>query len=127
CLNLPCATVVRKIEATDKKVKVERAIAEGFEQLELPLPAVLTVTSELFLPRYATLFTSMAAAEREVPVWKAEDLAADPSLAGVAGAHTKRLRLSLPVSEVKCQFVEGETIEERAENLAVALRTAKII
>ncbi|MBA7664445.1 Protein FixA [subsurface metagenome] len=46
-LGLPSVTVVRKIDITDGKAKVERVTADGYEVIEVALPAVITVTSEL--------------------------------------------------------------------------------
>ena len=54
-LGLPSVTLAKKIEITDSKAKVERVTADGFEVVELPLPAVITVSNEIGEPRYPTI------------------------------------------------------------------------
>ncbi|MBP1611173.1 MAG: electron transfer flavoprotein beta subunit, partial [Acidobacteria bacterium] len=51
-LNLPCVTVARKIEVTDGKALVERVTANGYETVEVTLPAVITVSNEIGQARY---------------------------------------------------------------------------
>ena len=55
-LNIPQVTYVKKIEeARDKSMKVERMLEEGFEIIETPLPALLTVVKEINEPRMPSL------------------------------------------------------------------------
>jgi len=126
-LDIPSVTVAKKIEASDSKARVERVLPDGYEVVEVSLPALITVSSEVGEPRYATLKGIMAAAKKTVPVWNAQELAAEPSKLGAAGARTKMLKLFIPVREAKCEFVEGENEEEAAFKLALKLREIKLI
>lgn len=126
-LGLPIVTVAKKIEALDGKVRVERVVADGYEVLEVTLPAVITVSNELGEPRYATLKGIMAAAKKQPTVWKPQDIGADLSKVGAAGRRTQLLKLFQPVKEAKCEIVGGDTPAEAAEKLALRLRQAKII
>jgi electron transfer flavoprotein beta subunit len=126
-LGLPSITPVQKIEPTDGKAKVERVIPDGYEVVEVPLPAVMTVSNELGEPRYATLKGIMAAGKKKVTVWTAGDIGADASKIGAAGARTKMLELFIPVREAKCEVIEGENEEETAVKLALKLREIKLI
>ena len=126
-LGLPSVTVVRKIDITDGKAKVERVTTEGYEVIEVALPAVITVTSELGEPRYPTIKGVMAAKRTEPTVWKPADIGVDPSQIGNAGRRTKLLKLFQPVREAKCEIVGGESPEEAAANLALRLKETKIL
>ena len=126
-LGIPSVTVVRKVEVTDGKAKVERVTADGYEVLEVSLPAVLTITSELGEPRYPNIKGIMAAKRKEATVWKPADIEVDPSQIGNAGRRTKLVKLFQPVRESKCEIVQGESPEEAAASLAVKLREAKIL
>lgn len=126
-LRLPSVTLAKSIEIQDGKARVERALPDGFEAVEVPLPALITVSNELGEPRYATLKGIMAAAKKTVPVWKAQEIGADASKVGAAGARSKVLKLFIPVREAKCEIIEGENEEEAAINLALKLREAKLI
>jgi len=126
-LGLPCVTLVRKVDITDSTAKVERVTADGYDVIEVPLPAVLTVSNEIGEPRYPTIKGIMAAKKIEPVIWKPADIGVEPSHVGTAGSRAKLLRLFQPVYEGKCDFAEGETPEEAAANLALKLREAKVV
>ncbi|MFC1993249.1 electron transfer flavoprotein subunit beta/FixA family protein [Chloroflexota bacterium] len=126
-LGLPIVTLAKKIDVSDGKARVERLITDGHEVVDVPLPAVITVSNELGEPRYPTIKGIMAAKKKEPVVWKPADIGVDPSQTGAAGRRTKMLKLFQPVREGKCDMIEGESPEEAAANLALKLREAKIL
>jgi len=126
-LGLPSATLAKKIDITDGKARVERVIANGYEVIEISLPALITVSNELGEPRYPTIKGIMAAKKKEPVIWKPADIGVVPSQIGAAGRRTKILKLFQPVREGKCEIIEGESPEEAADNLALKLREAKIL
>jgi electron transfer flavoprotein beta subunit len=126
-LGIPSLTLARKVEVTDGKAKVERVIPDGYEVVEVALPALITVTSELGALRYAALKGIMAAAKKQPIIWKPADIGLEPAQVGAAGRHTKLNKLFQPVKEAKCEVIEGETPAEAGANLAVRLRQAKIL
>lgn len=121
-LGLPSVTPVAGIEINGSTAKVKRIIEEGFETVEVQLPAVLAVSNEINTPRYPTLKGIMAAGRAKVEVLSAGDLALDG-----AGRKVKLLRLYVPKVETQIEWIEGETPEEQAVNLARRLREEKII
>lgn len=126
-LGIPSVTVAKKVEVLDGKVKVERVVTDGYEVIEVSTPVLITVSNELGEPRYPKLKGIMAAAKKQATVWNAQDIGADASKLGAAGAHTKLLKLFVPVKEGKCEIIEGESPEEAGTNLALKLREAKLI
>ena len=126
-LGLPSVTLVKKIEILDGKAKVERITADGYEVVEVSLPAVPTISNEIGEPRYPTIKGIMAAKKKEPTVWKPADVGIEPSQVGAAGKRAKMLKLFQPVREGKCEIVEGENPEEAAANLALKLREAKVL
>ena len=126
-LGLPSVTLIKKIDIADGKAKVERVISDGYEVVEVSLPALVTVSNEIGEPRYATLKGIMAAAKKQPTIWKPADIGVDPSQIGAAGRRAKTLKLFQPVREGKCEIVEGESPEEAAVNLALKLREVKIL
>jgi len=126
-LGLPSVTLARKIEVTDGKATVERMTDDGYEVVEVNLPALITVSNELGEPRYPTIKGILAAKKKEPIMWKPADIGVEPSQVGAAGRHTKLLKLFQPVHEGKCEVVEGESLEEAAINLALKLREAKML
>ncbi|MEA2086090.1 MAG: electron transfer flavoprotein subunit beta/FixA family protein [Chloroflexota bacterium] len=126
-LGLPSVTVAKKIETADGKAKVERVTADGYEVVEVSLPALITVSNELGEPRYPTMRGIMAAKKKEPSIWKPADIGVEPAQVGTAGRRTRIVKLFQPVREGKCEIISGETPEEAAVGLAAKLREAKIL
>jgi electron transfer flavoprotein beta subunit len=126
-LGLPSVTLAKKIDVTDGAAKVERVTDDGYEVVEVSLPAVITVSNEIGEPRYPTIKGIMAVKKIEPVVWKPADIGVEPSRVGSAGRRARMVRLFQPAHEGKCVFAEGETAEEAAVNLALKLREAKIL
>ncbi len=121
-LGIPAVTLARKIDAVDGKLRVERVTSTGYEVVEAPLPAVVTVSNEIGEPRYPTIKGIMTAKKKEPVVWKPADIGIQ-----VGGRRARLVRLYQPVHEGKCELVEGENPEEMGMNLALKLRSAKIL
>ena len=126
-LGLPSVTLAKKVDIANGTAKVERVTTDGYEVVEVPLPAVITVSNEIGEPRYPTIKGIMAAKKIEPTVWKPADIGVDSSQVGTAGRRTNMLRLFQPVYEGECEIAEGNTPEEAAANLALKLREAKIL
>lgn len=122
-LGVPSVTVATKVEVIDGKVRVERLLSDGGESVEVPLPALVTVSHELGELRKVPLRDVLAAQEKEVTVWRFEDL-------GMESFPTQRLetlKLYAPRREAKCEFVGGDTPEEKAAALVRKLREERIL
>ena len=126
-LGLPSITVAQKIEITDGKARVERVTADGYEVIETPLPALITVSNEVGEVRYPNIKGIMAAKRKQPIVWKPVDIGLDPSQVGQAGRRARLLKLFQPVREGKCQIITADTPEEAAANLALKLREEKLL
>ncbi len=126
-LDVPGAVPVQKIEVRDGGLYVERVTEDGYQPIEMPLPAVLGISNEINQPRYPTLRGIMASGKVPIPVWTAADLGLAPDQVGAAARRIILQRLYVPVRESKCEFIEGETPQELGEKLAVRLRESRLI
>jgi electron transfer flavoprotein beta subunit len=127
-LRVPALTFVSRIEARDGRIVARRLVEDGYELVEVPCPLVASIVSDdSNVPRYSKLKDIMAAAKKQVPVWKAGDLTLEAAKVGGAAARMKIQDLEIPQRESRCEFVNGESPEERAENLARRLRELKVI
>ena len=126
-LNWPALTIGKDVQIRDGSLAVERVLMDGFEMAEAPLPAVATVSNELGDPRYPKLQQIMQAARKQVNVWSAGDLGLDASQLGADARKLTLKRLYIPVSDTECEFIEGDTPEEMAQNLVRKLSEAKLI
>lgn len=92
-LQIPHVTYARKIQAIDeKRLLVERALEYGFMKVEVELPAVIAVVTGINSPRLPTVSGIMAAADKEVKIWSAKDIGAEPQNVGLEGSPTCALR-----------------------------------
>ncbi|MFC1941251.1 electron transfer flavoprotein subunit beta/FixA family protein [Chloroflexota bacterium] len=126
-LGLPSVTLAKKIDIADGKARVERVTTDGYDVIEVSLPALITVSNELGEARYPTIRGIMAAKRMEPVIWKPADIGVDPSQLGAPGRRTKLLKLFQPLHEGKCEIIEEETLEEAGINLALKLREAKVL
>ena len=124
-LGLPSVTLAKKIEITgDTKARVERVTADGYEVIEVTLPALITVSNEIGAPRYPTMKGIMAAKKKEPIIWKPADIGAEPAR---LARRTKLVKLFQPVKEGKVEIIGGQTPEEAGANLALKLREIKVL
>ena len=121
-LGVPVVTIAKEIQFSGSSVTVERVLLDGFETVEAPTPAIVTVSNELGEPRYPALMQIMQAAKKEVKAWTLADL-------GI-GAPAPRVNLEalyIPDTSVETEVIDGETPQEKAQKLAQRLREAKLI
>jgi electron transfer flavoprotein beta subunit len=103
-LNIPFVAFVRKIESIEADViKVERLMEDGYEVIEMPLPALLTVVKEINVPRLPSLKGMMRSKKAEIPVLTADGLEGDENKLGLNGSPTEVIRIFTPNQNSKCK------------------------
>ena len=85
-LGMPSVTFSKKVTVAGDKITVERQTEEGYDEVEVPLPAVISVTAGVVEPRYPSFKGIMAAKGKPVDELKVADLGLDSSAVGAAGA-----------------------------------------
>lgn len=126
-LDMPQAMFVKKVESVgDGKAVVHRTTEEGYDVVELTLPAVVSVVKEINEPRLPSLKGKMAAKKKEITKWTAADLGLDGSTVG-ANSGTKTAKVAPPPARPKGEIIEGETPEEVADKLFNKLRENQIL
>jgi electron transfer flavoprotein beta subunit len=123
-LDLPCLTLVQKIETDETRVTVEQVVSDGYLVAEATLPALVTVTNELGEPRYPTLRNIMAANRKRPTIWKASDLEIDADL---LTPQLEVLDIAFPTRNQACEFIEAEDDAAAGRQLALKLREAGLI
>ena len=86
-LGLPSVTFAKKVEVTGDSVKVERQTEAGYDEVECPLTAVVTVTAGVVEPRYPSFKGIMAAKSKPVENLTVADLGIDAGQVGAPGAR----------------------------------------
>ncbi len=108
-LGLPHASLILHVEKNDGAVTVKRELEEGwFQNIDLPLPAALTIQSGGNKLRYATLMGIKRAKTKELRRVTASEL-------GVPSTPVATLeRISLPHKQKTTQILPGSAKEASA-------------
>jgi len=123
-LGLPSVSFACSVEALDGALRVERVLQDGFETVEVALPALVTISNELGEVRKPNLRETMRAARKPVVVWSATDLGLDASQ---MQPRNRRVRLFIPQKQTQCEFIHGATPAEAGAALAQRLHDARIV
>jgi electron transfer flavoprotein beta subunit len=126
-LGVPCVTIAKRIEARNGVWQVERVTDDGTEIVEVPIPALVTVSNELGEPRYPTVKQVMAAKRKQPIVWKAADIGVQIDKIDGSGRRVELVKLFKPVKEGRCEFIEGDSPQAAGSNLAQRLREAELL
>jgi electron transfer flavoprotein beta subunit len=109
-LDWPSVTFAKHIEVGDGKVHVRRQTEAGYDEVESPLPAVVSVTAGVVEPRYPSFKGIMAAKSKPVDQLTVADLGIDAATVGAAGAGQETVEV------VKAEARQaGEKIEDDGE------------
>lgn len=96
-LGVPVATYVAKVhEVTSTTLRLERLVEEGYQILELPRPAVITVVKEIAAPRLPTLRGKKRAKALDIPLYSTENMELDPTALGLKGSPTRVVKIQTP-------------------------------
>ena len=120
-LGWPCISFVDQLEpgpAGSKAVRVRRQTEDGSEILEATLPLVLTITNnDRNVPRIPKTRDVMKSFRMPLARWTLADLGLTADVLQ-AGTYADIVELSLPSKEGACEFVTGNTLEERIDAFA---------
>ncbi len=96
-IDIAQAAYVAEIISLDaKKIVAKRLIEEGYETVELKLPALLTVVKEINEPRTPSLRGKMAAKKAAITKWGIADLGISEDKCGLLGSPTQVIKIMTP-------------------------------
>jgi len=111
-LDLPQATYVFDIEdiAPDHLV-VRRRLEDGYERIQLKMPALLTLIGGEKQPRYPQISGLLMACREMAPidVWNAADIGVTTAEIGLDGSLTHVIKTFAPKFERQGELLEGQT------------------
>jgi electron transfer flavoprotein beta subunit len=89
-LDIAQITYVEKVEIIQGGLKVRKAWEDGYEDIEVKTPVLLTAIQELNEPRYMNIKNIFDMYQnKEIKVWNADYIEADKALLGLKGSPTK--------------------------------------
>jgi electron transfer flavoprotein beta subunit len=95
-------------EISADQMRVKRMIDEGYEIIQSTLPAVITVTKEINIPRLPSLRGVMKSKSAKIPIWTLQELALDPDKVGLNGSFTRVVKIFTPQHNKKAEMIPGE-------------------
>jgi len=113
-LNLPQLTYVRKVEEiSEKRIVVHRALEDGYERMQSPLPALITVMGEVNTPRYPRMDLLINACEQKarIKIWDAADLGVKVQDIGLSGSLTRVIKTFPPKTKREGEILKGSKEE----------------
>ena len=118
-LGLPCVAFVDSIEFVGGKLHLKRQTDTGWETLEAAPPVVATVTNdEHNVPRIPKVRDVMMSYRQPLTQWTLDELGINADEARAGNTYYEVAELAIPQKETRCEFVSGDTLDEKVEAFA---------
>jgi electron transfer flavoprotein beta subunit len=126
-LGAPCVSFVDHVEVSgdgpdagpNAGLIVKRQTDGGWEKLNCKPPLIVTITNNEFnVPRIPKTRDIMMSARQPITKWTLEDLGVNAAEVRAGGSYYEVVDLAVPVKEVTCEFVSGDTLEQKVERFA---------
>ena len=110
---------VEELDTASRKIRVRRKLEGRHEQVEAPLPVLLTVVRELNRPRYPTVQMRLEAVDAKVELWDNKTLELDVNTIGLKGSPTWVSRIFSPQRSLGEMIGDGVHDPEGAAELLI--------
>ncbi len=120
-LELPYVAFVDSIEVSSNGVKLKRQTDAGYEIIEAKTPIVISITNdEHNLPRVPKTRDVMMSFRQPIIKLSLADLGVSST-----DGYYEVAELAIPVKESACEFVSGDTLEEKVDQFAQRILNIK--
>ncbi|WP_130863481.1 electron transfer flavoprotein subunit beta [Bacilliculturomica massiliensis] len=130
-LNLPQVTYVTEFAIDDnmKDITVKRSLEDGYEEIKIQTPCMLTAIKELNAPRYMSVsgIVHACSSEADIKVWNAKDVEVDLDTVGLDASPTNVYRSFTPAPKGKGIIIEADGVKEQAKELLINLKSKHVI
>lgn len=126
-LKVPHATMVKKMEFEQGSIKVNRELEGGLEeQLEVKLPALLSVQTGINEPRYVSIMGIRKAMQKEIKLMTLTDTGLTEADVGASGSWVKVEKMYVPPVEKQAVLIKG-TPDEIAAKITEIMKAKGLI
>jgi electron transfer flavoprotein beta subunit len=126
-LGIPHVTMAKKIDLETTKAKVNRELEGGLEeQIEIKLPALISVQTGINEPRYVSIMGIRKAMQKEIKVMNLADTGLSENEVGEAGSWIKIEKMYIPPVEKQVEVIKG-TPDEVATRIIEILKARGLI
>ena len=118
-LGLPLVSFVDDIQQDADRLLLRRQTDDGWERFRCPAPLVATITnSDDNLPRIPKTRDIMKSSRKTIKVHTLEELGLSAIDLSAERAALRVEELSIPDESIECDFVAGDSLDEKVEQLA---------
>lgn len=107
-LGLPSISFAKKVVLDGSTVRADRQTEAGFDEVEVALPAVVTVTAGVVEPRYPSFKGIMSARSKPLDIVGISDLGIDPAEVGPVGSRQEIISVEPAESRSAGEIVVDE-------------------
>ncbi len=117
-LDIPAISLAVDVKVDESHVVVRKLKRNGHQVVKAPMPVLISADSQVGALRYPSLKALMAAKKKKPLTWKAADLNLDATKLIARNLY----QLNPPPPRFrKCVFIEGESLQDKGENLAARM------
>lgn len=118
-LGMPSVSFVDQIEKNGDGLNIKRQTDNGWERLEAKTPLVVTITNnDQNVPRIPKTRDIMMSSRQPITKLTLEDTGVNAAEIRAGGNYYDIVELAIPVKDINCEFVSGDTLDQKVEQLA---------
>ncbi|MBI3651813.1 MAG: electron transfer flavoprotein subunit beta/FixA family protein [Acidobacteria bacterium] len=118
-LGVAAVAFVDKVEIGADGLQLKRQTDVGYERVAATMPLVISITNdEHNVPRIPKTRDVMMSFRQPLTKWTLEDLGVNAAEVRAGNHYYAVVDLFIPVQELNCEFVDGDTLEARVEKFA---------
>jgi len=126
-LNIPFIGYASKImEIDSSKMKVKRLMEDRYETFEVRLPAAISVSKDINIPRIPSLRGKIKSKNAEIPLWGREYINMDENECGLNGSYTQVIKIFTPEHKHEVKMKTG-TPDEQVNEIYLKLKELNVI
>jgi electron transfer flavoprotein beta subunit len=126
-IRAPSLSQVIKLDVVDGGLRVERQAEYGYDTLQIPFPAVISVGDAINEPRYPSLKAIMGAKKKPLDTRSATEAGIDLAHVGADGSKVRCGDFHPPAAKAGGQVIEDEDTPATVEQIVAWLDARKLI
>jgi electron transfer flavoprotein beta subunit len=126
-LRMPSLTQVIRLEVIDGLLRCERQAEYGYDTVELPFPAVISVGDAINEPRYPALKAIMGARKKPLATLSVAEVGIDPARVGAEGSAAQWVAALEPPRKPPGRLIEDEDTDATVAEIVAWLEERKLI
>jgi len=118
-LGIPHLTDVGEIkDLNGKKIICRRMTDDGYDEIEMDLPCLITVTKEINTPRLPSILGIKNASNQKIGKLGSDICEENDTHIGLSGSPTQVVKTFIPTSAVECQFLSLNALADKLRELS---------